>query len=112
MPLQLSLPCSKTYEGTARHPCPLLRFHFDRVQLKKGWYSPIAHGQLEDEQTAIRKLVLQLLSGQSALKMDVTSFPMNEDIANAQVTLQKAMSEAFAGRGALNVIVKNDGAAS
>lgn len=89
-----------------------VRFHFDRVQLKKGWYSPIAHGQLEDELTAIRKLVLQLLSGQSALKMDVTSFPMNEDIANAQVTLQKAMSEAFAGKGALNVIVKNDGAAS
>lgn len=44
--------------------------------------------------------------------MEVTSFPLNEDIANAQVTLQKAMSEAFAGRGALNVIVKNDGAAS
>jgi hypothetical protein len=27
------------------------------------------------------------------------------------VALQKAMSEAFVGQGALNVIVKNDGAA-
>ena len=39
-------------------------------------------------------------------------FPLNEDIANAQVTLQKVMSEAFTGNGALNVIVKNDEAAS
>lgn len=44
--------------------------------------------------------------------MEVTSFPLNEDIANAQVALQKAMNEAFAGRGALNVIVKSDNAAS
>jgi hypothetical protein len=89
-----------------------VRFKFDRVQLKKGAYSPIAHGDLEHEQTQVRKLALKLLSGESALKMDVTSFPMNEDIANAQAALQKAMNEAFAGRGALNVIVKNDGAAS
>lgn len=89
-----------------------LDFKFDRVQLKKGVYSPQAHGDLELEQNMIRRLLLKLLSGDNALKMEVTSFPLNEDIANAQVTLQKAMSEAFAGRGALNVIVKNDGAAS
>jgi hypothetical protein len=89
-----------------------VRFKFDRVQLKKGAYSPQAHGDLELEQNMIRKLVLKLLSGDNALKMEVTSFPLNEDIANAQVTLQKAMSEAFTGNGALNVIVKNDGAAS
>ena len=53
-----------------------------------------------------------MLSGDNALKMEVTSFPLNEDIANAQVALQKAMSGAFSGNGALNVIVKNDGAAS
>jgi hypothetical protein len=45
-------------------------------------------------------------------RSDVTSFPLNEDIANAQVALQNAISEAFAGKGALNVIVKNDAAAS
>lgn len=44
--------------------------------------------------------------------MDVASFPLNEEIAKAQVALQNSMTEAFAGRGALNVIVKNDGAAS
>lgn len=89
-----------------------VHFKFDRVQLKKGAYTPIAHGDLEHEQTQIRKLVLKLLSGDNALKMEVTSLPLNEEIANAQVALQKSMNEAFAGRGALNVIVKNDGAAN
>ena len=89
-----------------------VRFKFDRVQLKTGAYSPIAHGDVEHEQTLIRKSVLKLLSGQTALKMDVESLPINEDALNAQVALQKSMNEAFAGRGALNVIVKNDAAAS
>jgi hypothetical protein len=89
-----------------------VRFKFDRVQLKTGAYSPVAHGDLEHEQTQIRKSVLKLLSGQTALKMAVESLPINEDALNAQVALQKSMNEAFAGRGALNVIVKNDGAAS
>lgn len=67
-------------------------------------YAPIAHGDLEHEQTLIRKSVLKLLSGQSALKMDVASFPLNEEIAKAQVALQNSMTEAFAGKGAPNVI--------
>jgi len=89
-----------------------VRYSFDRVQLKKGWYSPVAHGQLEEELTAIRKLVLQLLSGQSALKMDVTKFPVDDEALKAQVALQKAMSGAFTGDGALNVHVKSDAAAT
>lgn len=48
------------------------------MQLKKGAYSPVAHGELEFEQNTIRKLVLKLLAGESALKMDVASFPADE----------------------------------
>jgi hypothetical protein len=87
-------------------------FKFDRVQLKKGAYSPMAHSDLENEQTAIRRMALQLLSGNSALKMDVTKFPIDDDALKAQVALQKAMSGAFNGDGALNVRVKNDAAAT
>jgi hypothetical protein len=85
-----------------------VRFKFDRVQLKKGVYSPMAHGNLESEHDAIRKLLLQLLSGNSALKMDVMKFPIDEEALKAQVTLQKAMSSAFTGDSALNVHVKRD----
>ena len=48
-------------------------FRFDRVQLKRGSYSPIAHGNLEFELGAIRKLLLRVLSGDSALKVNVAS---------------------------------------
>jgi hypothetical protein len=50
-------------------------FSFDRVQLKKGAYSPIAHGDVEMEQTVIRRCLVKLLSGNSALKMDVVNLP-------------------------------------
>lgn len=52
-----------------------VHFQFDRVQLKKGVYSPIAHGDLEFEQAATRKLWLKVLSGQSPLKMEITNIP-------------------------------------
>jgi len=46
-------------------------YKFDRVQLKKGAYSPIAHGNLELEHNILRQLALQVMSGKQALKMEV-----------------------------------------
>lgn len=88
-----------------------LGYTFDRVQLKTGSYSPIAHGDIEADQTLIRKFAVKLLSGESALKMEVEKFPIDPDALKAQVELQKAMSGAFTGDGALNVHVRNDGPA-
>jgi hypothetical protein len=86
-----------------------VRFKFDRVQLKKGWYSPVAHGELEAELLAIRKMLVQLLSGDRALKMDVASLPVDPDALQAQIALNKSLSAALTGQGALNVKVKQDG---
>lgn len=44
-----------------------LSYTFDRVQLKTGSYSPMAHGAIEADQTTIRKLLVKLLSGDRAL---------------------------------------------
>jgi len=52
-----------------------VQFTFDRVQLKKGVYSPVAHGDLEFEQNTNRKLLLKVLSGQMPLKMEITNIP-------------------------------------
>lgn len=83
-----------------------VRFKFDRVQLKKGVYSPQAHGDLEREQLAARKLALEVLAGTRAIKMDVASFPADEDALRAQTDLSKALTEALAGKGALTVSIK------
>lgn len=85
-----------------------VRYKFDRVQLKKGVYSPRAHGDLEVEQNLIRRLLLKLLSGENALKMDVTHFPIHEEALKTQLGLQSALSDALTGKGALNVTVKRD----
>jgi hypothetical protein len=85
-----------------------VRFKFDRVQLKKGVYSPQAHGDLEREQIAARKLALEVLAGTRAIKMDVASFPVDEDAVRAQTDLSKALAQALGGQGALTVSIKRD----
>jgi len=80
-------------------------FRFDRVQLKKGAYSPIGHGELEFEQQQLRKRTIEVLSGEKPLKMDVTGFPLNEDILKSQLELQAKLAAALEGKGRLAVEV-------
>jgi kynureninase len=68
-------------------------YKFDRVQLKKGAYAPVAHGNLELEQGILRQLALRILSGQQALKMEVTNFPVDATARNAQVDIHKKTLE-------------------
>ena len=58
-------------------------FSFDRVQLKRGAYTPVAHEELESEQRALRKAVINTLAGDSPLKMQVVSLPLNEEAVAA-----------------------------
>ncbi len=58
-------------------------FKFDRVQLKRGSYTPIAHGEIEAEQMELRKATLSLVTGQHALKMNVVGFPIDNEALEA-----------------------------
>ena len=44
-----------------------LKFDFDKVSLKKGVYSPRAHGELETDQFLLRKFLLELMEGKRAM---------------------------------------------
>ncbi len=44
-----------------------LGFSFDKRAIKRDAYSPIAHGELEDDQRLIRKGIVELLTGKRAL---------------------------------------------
>lgn len=46
-------------------------YDLDKVILKKGAYSPMAHGILSIEQSLIRKGVVELLSGQKPMKIQL-----------------------------------------
>lgn len=52
------------------------RYAFDRVLLRKGAYSPIAHNQIEERQAAALQGVADVFSGRKAIK--VTSAPPEE----------------------------------
>jgi len=78
-----------------------LGYKFDRVQLKKGAYSPVAHGNLELEIGTLRQLALRVLSGQQPLKMEVASFPVDEVARNVQIEMQKKILEVIGTRGSL-----------
>lgn len=66
-----------------------LGFKFDRVQLKRGAYTPVAHGEIEAEQTELRKAALSLVTGKHALNMNVVAFPVDQEaLAANKVAIQ------------------------
>lgn len=52
---------------------------FDRQQLRHGGYTPVGHGRMEMEQNLVRRFALELLAGDRALKMDIESWPVNQE---------------------------------
>jgi hypothetical protein len=84
-----------------------LGFSFDRVELNKGAYSPIAHGELEREQSELRKKAIQVLSGETPLSMNVESLPADPQALQNQLELQKQLLAALNDQASLSVVVKN-----
>jgi hypothetical protein len=82
-----------------------LGFKFDRVQLKRGSYSPVAHGEIEAEQNELRKATLSLVTGQHALKMNVISLPVDPEALAANKTAIQNLGKALES-GVLQVEVK------
>lgn len=83
-------------------------FSFDRVQLKKHIYSPVAHEQLQSDQNQLRQLAINVLSGSTPLSMSVTSLPIDPDALSAQTELTRSLVSALSGEGSLKVSIKED----
>ena len=54
-------------------------YDFNKTQIKNGTYSPTAHGRIEDEQSHIRSMTIELLEGKRVLPMHVTNLPLRND---------------------------------
>jgi hypothetical protein len=70
---------------------------FDRVQLKRGAYTPQAHEDLELEHRAIRKHVISTLSGEHPLKMQITGFAVDPAAVKTQQEFQSQLIAAIQG---------------
>ena len=61
-----------------------LGFDFDKVQIKRTFYIPKGHSQIEQEQNALRRGLVELLNGTRVLPMEVRSFPELEPTPEQQ----------------------------
>lgn len=82
-----------------------LGFSFDRVQLRRGAYSPMAHGEIEAEQNELRKATLSLVTGKHALNMNVVSLPVDQEVLEANKVAIQNLGKALE-TGALHVAIK------
>ena len=61
-----------------------LGYDFDAVHVKKGIYLPEGHMKIENEQALIRQGLLRLLFGDTNIKMDIVSFPVDNGALERQ----------------------------
>ncbi|MDM3279687.1 hypothetical protein OGW16_09850 [Citrobacter sp. Ce104] len=54
-----------------------MNYDFDKVQLQRDCYRPIAHGDLETTQANILKGLEDIFSGKNSLPMTITNIPFN-----------------------------------
>ena len=55
-----------------------LDYDFDKTHIKNSSYSPVAHGDLEIEQTALRKKLLEVLDRKRTIPMFVAGMTPNK----------------------------------
>jgi hypothetical protein len=53
----------------------VLEYDFDKTHIKNSSYSPTAHGNLEAEQSSIRKGLIEILEGRRSIPMNITNRP-------------------------------------
>src|SRR5262249_14688242 len=72
-----------------------LGYAFDKIQIKNSVYSPVAHGNLEQDQNAIRSGLANILAGKAALP--IVCHAVNNDEAKQQAVLRKLLIEYLSG---------------
>jgi hypothetical protein len=82
-----------------------LGFGFEYSEIKKGAYAPDFYTATEIDLLLIRKGLLALIAGQNSLKMEVTSFPVDDKVLEAQKRQLELSIEYLEGKRPLPVTV-------
>lgn len=76
-----------------------LGYSFSRAQIARDIYSPRAHGELETEQTIIRRGLVGLFKGEIDLPLAVKEFPPTEaGSPELQLALQQVLADLLQGQ--------------
>ncbi|WP_372841713.1 DUF6680 family protein [Phaeovulum sp.] len=85
-----------------------LGYSFSKAQLARDIYSPRAHGDLENEQTIIRKGLVSLFKGEMVVPLAVKEFPAAEaGSAELQAALQQVLTDLLQGKKPLAIARDN-----
>jgi len=71
------------------------RYKFDRQSLQTGSYSPQAHEDLEIQQRMTQIALLEVLSGQRPMPMEIRQWPIDPAVGNRARDVQEAISRAL-----------------
>lgn len=56
----------------------VLDYDFDKTHIKNSSYSPVAHGNIEEEQGALRAGLIEVLQGKRSLPMAIVNWPQSQ----------------------------------
>jgi len=56
----------------------VLDYDFDKIHIKNSSYSPRVHGETEEQQSILRKGLVEVLEGKRPFPMSITNWPSNE----------------------------------
>lgn len=83
-------------------------YTFDKVLIKRGWYVPKGHDDIEFDNITIRKGLVNVLTGERSIPMEVTSFPVSEKEIKEQQRLRNALLEYVDGKRPLTVKILDE----
>lgn len=81
-----------------------VNFDVTREHLQRGIYYPTGHAEIEADRIRVLKNAVGVLSGAQPLKMEVVSFPVSNEMVEAQMKLQGKLTDAI-GEGGLRVAI-------
>lgn len=87
-----------------------LGYTFDPIDLKRGVYTPQAHGDLEADQFQIRKSLVQILSGQKNVPVQINCAEGQEKDFDRSRKLQQALIEVAKGEKEIRVAMSSSSA--
>jgi hypothetical protein len=75
-----------------------LNYDFDKVELKRNAYSPIAHGEYENDNLIIRQSLAKILSGEKPLPMKLEQLLVSDEELAEQKKLRELLIEFLEGK--------------
>ena len=66
-----------------------MNFDVTKEHLQRGIYYPTGHAEIEADRNRFIKNAVGVLSGAQPLKMEVVSFPVSNEMIDAQLKLQR-----------------------